>query len=234
MLGNPYYVGVVTYVVMVVHGADDLLPRRARNGVVDPDPSRGRDRRGRASQRRRQPTHLDPLLRSAPDADAVASTGTVGDSFDGLYKTECIRTKARGVVSTTSSSARELGPLVRRPGSTAASATSHPSSSSRALPSHQPPAKLATGRTQPPLNPGAVQIDRNRLITTRSRSRPSNQHRPARHHRTNHNTRHHTPNPTHRPNPLPQHGPEHANPPPCPAPAKWSVLRRVIQPQLFD
>ncbi len=65
---------------------------------MDPLVRRRRHQRGRASQRRGQYTSIrysDRLL----DAGAVASIGTVGDSYDnaqaesliGLYKAECVR-----------------------------------------------------------------------------------------------------------------------------------------------
>ncbi len=59
-----------------------------------------------------QAIHIDPLHQPRlTDADAVATIGTIGDTYDnalvesviGLYKTECIHFEAPGAASTTSS-----------------------------------------------------------------------------------------------------------------------------------
>ncbi len=67
---------------------------------MDPLPSRTHDVTGVVHHSDAgSPVHLHPLHRTLADAGALASIGTVGDSYDnamaesiiGLYKTECVR-----------------------------------------------------------------------------------------------------------------------------------------------
>ncbi len=76
----------------------DLTESPRGSCTVAPRPRRPRRGRVSASQRRRQPIHLDPLHRPPVQAGAQASIGTVGDSYDnalaesvnGLYKAELV------------------------------------------------------------------------------------------------------------------------------------------------
>jgi len=79
------------------HDAHGVAVGRPGDGPVDPGAGRSGRHRGGAPQRRREPVHLDPVLHPAARRGAVASIGTVGDSYDnaqaetliGLYKAEC-------------------------------------------------------------------------------------------------------------------------------------------------
>ena len=98
------------------------------------------------------------------DAGALASIGTVGDSYDnalaesviGLYKTECVRRDGpcRGVDDLELATLTWVHWFNHQP--PALRARLRPTGRVRAalLPSDQPPTAAAAGRTDPPLNPG--------------------------------------------------------------------------------
>ena len=103
------------------------------------------------------------------DAGALASIGTVGDSYDnalaesliGLYKTECVRWEGpwRGVDDLELATLNWVHWFNDDPA--ALRHRRHPSDRvrGRVLPSDQHPTATAAGRTRPPLNPGRFSED---------------------------------------------------------------------------
>ncbi len=116
------------------------------------------------------------------DAGAVASIGTVGDSYDnaqaesliGLYKTECVRHEGpwRGVDDLELATLSWVHWFNDDPPAQQPSDYVPPIEyESRALPSQPPPAAAAAGRTHPPLNPGRFNGDTRRYIKVKSAKR---------------------------------------------------------------
>jgi putative transposase len=107
------------------------------------------------------------------DAGALASIGSVGDSYDnalaesviGLDKTECVRHDRpwRGVDDLELATLGWVHWLQPDPAAQQHRARPPDRVRGRVLPSHRSPAAAAAGRTQPPLNPGRFKSPRNSL-----------------------------------------------------------------------